>query len=185
MICADEIRGGATTPPRNVLILGVGNLLLADDGFGVHVVNELRNIPFPPGITLIEAGIVSHQLIPDLHDADLLIFIDAVEAGDTPGSIFRFRPEDMRFMSNLKTSLHEMSLMDVLHMTELTGKRPESIIIAVQPRDVKSASMELTDEIRGVIPKVIDLIIEELKDHGVPGCADLKRSWCLESPPLL
>jgi hydrogenase maturation protease len=167
MNSADEMRGGVNAPPRNVLILGVGNLLLTDDGFGVHVINELRNTTLPPNVSLIEAGIVSHQLIPELHGADLLIFVDAVEAGDTPGSIFRFRPEDMRFMSQLKTSLHEMSLMDVLHMTELTGKRPETIIIAVQPKDVRTCSMELNDEIRAVIPRVIELIFEELKKHGV------------------
>jgi hydrogenase maturation protease len=176
MNCNDGMRGGVNAPPRNILILGVGNLLLTDDGFGVHVINELRGIPFPPNVTLIEAGIVSHQLIPSLHEADLLIFIDSVEAGDTPGSIFRFRPEDMTYMSQLKTSLHEMSLMDVLMMTELTGKRPESIIIAVQPRDVKSCSLELNPEIRAVIPRVIDLVLEELKSHGVPGCESLQRS---------
>jgi len=78
MISVDEMRGGVNAPPRNILILGVGNLLLTDDGFGVHVINELRNIPLPPNVTLIEAGIVSHQLIPDFHEADFLIFIDAV-----------------------------------------------------------------------------------------------------------
>ncbi|HEX2767801.1 MAG TPA: HyaD/HybD family hydrogenase maturation endopeptidase [Geobacteraceae bacterium] len=163
---ADEMRGGVNAPPRNILILGVGNLLLTDDGFGVHVINALRDFPLPPGVTLVEAGIVSHQLIPDFHEADLLIFIDAVQAGDTPGSIFRFRPEDMQFMSNIKASLHDMSLIDVLHMTALTGERPETIIIAVQPKDVKSCSMELNDEVKAAIPKVIDLIFEELKKHG-------------------
>jgi hydrogenase maturation protease len=167
MNSVNDIRGGAEAPPRNVLILGVGNLLLTDDGFGVHVINELRKIPLPPSVTLIEAGIVSHQLIPEFHGADLLIFIDAVEAGDSPGSIFRFRPEDMRYMTNLKVSLHDMSLMDVLNMTELTGKRPEAIIIAVQPKDVKSCSLELNEEIRAVIPRVIELVFEELKSHGV------------------
>ena len=83
MTCSDEMRGGVNAPPRNVLILGVGNLLLTDDGFGVHVINALREMPLPPNVTLIEAGIVSHQMIPDFHAADLLIFIDAVEAGDT------------------------------------------------------------------------------------------------------
>jgi hydrogenase maturation protease len=167
MNSVDVIRGGADAPPRNVLILGVGNLLLTDDGFGVHVINELRNHTLPPNVTLIEAGIVSHQLIPEFHEADLLIFIDAVEAGDTPGSIFRFRPEDMQFMSNIKASLHDMSLIDVLQMTALTGERPETVIIAVQPKDVKTCSMELNDEIRAVIPRVIELIFEELKKHGV------------------
>lgn len=164
------MRGGGNTPPRNVLILGVGNLLLTDDGFGVHVVNALREIPLPPEVTLIEAGIVSHQLIPEFHAADLLIFIDAVEAGDTPGSIFRFRPEDMRFMSELKVSLHDISLVDVLHMTALTGERPETIIIAVQPKDTKSCSMELNDEVKAAIPKVIDLVLEELKKRGLQVC---------------
>jgi len=164
------MRGGVNAPPRNVLILGVGNLLLTDDGFGVHVINALRDIPLPPEVTLIEAGIVSHQLIPDFHAADLLIFIDAVEAGDTPGSIFRFKPEDMQFMTQLKVSLHDMSLIDVLHMTALTGERPETIIIAVQPKDVRSCSMELNDEVKAVIPKVIDLILEELKKRGLEVC---------------
>jgi hydrogenase maturation protease len=167
MICADDIRGGAKTPPLNVLILGVGNLLMKDDGFGVHVINELRKYPFPPIVTLIEAGIVSHQLIPEFHAADFLIFVDAVEAGDTPGSIFRFRPEDMRFMTNIKASLHDMSLIDVLDMTALTGNRPDTIIIAVQPKDVKSVSMDLNDEIRAVIPRVIELIFEELRSRGI------------------
>ena len=167
MICADEMRGGVNSPPRNVLILGVGNLLLTDDGFGVHVINALRELPLPPNVTLIEAGIVSHQLIPQFHAADLLIFIDAVEAGDTPGSIFRFRPEDMQFMSQLKVSLHDMSLIDVLHMTALTGDRPETIIIAVQPKDVRTCSMELNDEVKAVIPKVIDLVFAELKERGL------------------
>ncbi len=167
MICADEIRGGAKTPPLNVLILGVGNLLMTDDGFGVHVINELRKYPLPPNVNLIEAGIVSHQLIPEFHAADLLIFVDAIEAGDTPGSIFRFRPEDMRFMTNIKASLHDMSLIDVLDMTELTGERPEAIIIAVQPKDSKTVCLELNEEIRAVIPRVIELIIAELEKHGV------------------
>jgi hydrogenase maturation protease len=167
MNSVNVIRGGASAPPLNVLILGVGNLLMTDDGFGVHVINELRKYPFPPNVKLIEAGIVSHQLIFDFHAADLLIFVDAIEAGDTPGSIFRFKPEDMRFMTNIKASLHDMSLIDVLDMTELTGERPETVIIAVQPKDVKTVSMELNDEIRAVIPRVIELIFEELKKHGV------------------
>jgi hydrogenase maturation protease len=167
MNCDDEMRGGGNTPPRNVLILGVGNLLLTDDGFGVHAINALRELPLPPNVTLVEAGIVSHQLIPDLHEADLLIFIDSVEAGDTPGSIFRFRPEDMQFMTELKTSLHEISLIDVLHMTELTGKRPETIIFAVQPKEVRKCSLELNDEVKAAIPKVIELIFEELKKRGL------------------
>ena len=162
-----QLRGGVKLPPQNVLILGVGNLLLTDDGFGVHVINALKDTVFPKNIRLLEAGTVSHQLITELHEIDLLIVVDAVEAGDTPGSIFNFSPDDLQFKSEQKTSLHQISLIDVLHMTELTGKKPKTIVIAVQPKDISSWSLELSEEVRAAIPKVKELIFEELKKARV------------------
>ncbi|MDA8424455.1 MAG: HyaD/HybD family hydrogenase maturation endopeptidase [Nitrospiraceae bacterium] len=163
MISNDELRGGVSAPPRKVLILGVGNLLLGDDGFGVHLINSFADTPFPPNVRLLEAGTVSHQLIPLFREIDGLIVVDVVEAGDTPGSVFRFSPEDMRFPKEQMVSLHQISLIDVLHMAELTGGKPQTTIIGVQPKDVSSWSLELSDEVRAVIPKVKDLILEELK----------------------
>lgn len=163
MISDEPLRGGVSAPPRKVLILGVGNLLLGDDGFGVHLINSLADTPFPPNVQLLEAGTVSHQLIPLLREINHLIVIDVVEAGDAPGSIFRFSPEDMRFPAEQMVSLHQISLIDVLRMAELTGGKPETVIIGVQPKDVSSWSLELSDEVRAVIPKVKDLILGELK----------------------
>ncbi len=151
-------------PPQKVLILGVGNLLLTDDGFGVHFINSLRAIDFPQNIFVLEAGTVSHQLIPLLHEIDHLIVVDVVEAGDVPGSLFRFSPDDMKFPAEQKVSLHQISLIDVLNMAELTGGKPQTIIIGVQPKDVSSWSTELSDELRAVIPKVKDLVFEELRN---------------------
>jgi hydrogenase maturation protease len=150
-------------PPGKVLILGVGNLLLTDDGFGIHLINALKDTVLPANITLIEAGTVSHQLIPLFREVDYLIVIDAVEAGDTPGSLFRFSPEDMTFRSEQKVSLHQISLMDVLHMAALTGGKPTTVIIGVQPKDTASWSMELSDELKTAIPKVKDLVFQELR----------------------
>jgi hydrogenase maturation protease len=167
MISDEQLRGGVTAPPQQVLILGVGNLLLRDDGFGVHLVNSLKDTVFPKNIRVLEAGTVSHQLIPLLHEVDFLIVVDVVEAGDTPGSLFRFSPEDMKFTSEQKVSLHQISLVDVLHMAELTGRKPHTVIIGVQPKDVASWSLELSDELNAVIPKVKELIFKELKNIGV------------------
>jgi len=163
MISDDQIRGGVSAPPLQVLILGVGNLLLKDDGFGVHLINALQDTKFPQNVKVMEAGTVSHQLIPLLHEIDHLIVIDVVEANDTPGSVFRFSPDDMKFASEQWVSLHQISLIDVLQMTDLTGKKPKTIIIGVQPKDVSSWSLELSDELKAVIPKVKDLVFEELK----------------------
>lgn len=163
----EQPRGGASAPPRKVLILGVGNILLGDDGFGVHLINSFTDTSFPPNVQILEAGTVSHQLIPLLRTIDRLIVIDAVEAGDKPGSIFRFSPEDMQFPAVQMASLHQISLIDVLRMAELTGGRPDTIIIGVQPKDVTSWSLELSDEVRAVIPKVRELIFEELRKMQV------------------
>jgi len=162
----DQMRGDAPASPPKILILGVGNLLLGDDGFGVHLINALQDTPFPPNVQLLEAGTVSHQLIPLFREIDHLIVIDVVEAGDVPGSIFRFSPDDMQFPTEQKASLHQISLIDVLRMAELTGGKPKTVIIGVQPRDVTSWSLDLSDELKEVIPKVKDLIFEELKKIG-------------------
>jgi hydrogenase maturation protease len=162
MTSPEQIRGGVTTPPQKILILGVGNLLLRDDGFGVHLINSLKGVALPGNVELLEAGTVSHQLIPRLHEIDHLIVIDVVEAGDTPGSLFRFSPDDMKFPIEQKASLHQISLVDVLNMAALTGTKPKTVIIGVQPKDVSSWSMELNDELIAAIPRVKELIFEEL-----------------------
>jgi len=162
----DQLRGGVTAPPQKVLILGVGNLLLKDDGFGVHLINSLKDTVFPETITLLEAGTVSHQLIPLFREIDHLIVIDVVEAGDTPGSLFRFSPEDMNFPSEQKVSLHQISLVDVLKMTELTGSRPKTVIIGAQPKDTTSWSLDMSEELKAVVPRVKELVLEELKKIG-------------------
>ncbi len=163
MISDEQSRGGVSAPPRKILILGVGNLLLKDDGFGVHLVNALKENDFPENVTLLEAGTVSHQLIPLLHEIDHLIVIDVVEAGDTPGSLFRFTPDDMKFKTEQQVSLHQISLIDVLQMAELTGRKPKTVIIGVQPKDTTSWSLELSDELKTVIPRVKDLVFKELQ----------------------
>lgn len=162
----DQAGGGVTAPPRKVLVLGVGNILLTDDGFGVHLINSFGGTVLPDTVTLLEAGTVSHQLIPFLREIEHLIVIDAVDAGDAPGSLFRFSPDDMDFREERKFSLHQISLTDVLRMAELTGGKPKTIIIGVQPGDVTSWSLDLSDELKAALPKARDLVLEELKRIG-------------------
>ena len=162
MTVENEMGGGM--PPPKVLVLGVGNLLLKDDGVGVHLINALRDTPFPENVQLIDAGTVSHQLISLFHETDYLILVDAVSANDVPGSLYRFTPDDIDFLqSGYKMSLHEMTLVDILQMAEMTGAKPEAVIIGIQPKDVSSWSLELSDEVQAVVPRVKALVIEELK----------------------
>ncbi len=165
--------GGDITSPPEILVLGVGNLLLKDEGVGVHAIKELEKSAWPQNVQLLEAGTVSHQLLPLFNRIDYLIVIDAVEAGDAPGSIFRFSPEDIGFKSEHKLSLHQMSLIDVLRVVPLTGKAPKTIIFGIQPEDVSSWSLELSDTVRRAVPKIKDLVLAEVEkingDNKVEG----------------
>ena len=162
----EQLRGGVTAPPQKVLILGVGNLLLTDDGFGVHLINSLKETVFPDTCDAARGRDGKPQLIPLFREIDHLIVIDVVEAGDTPGSLFRFSPDDMHFRSEQMVSLHQISLIDVLKMAELTGSKPKTVIIGVQPKDVSSWSLEMSEELKAVVPRVKELVLEELKKIG-------------------
>ncbi len=155
--------GGETASPPKILVLGVGNLLLRDDGAGVHAIKELEKFSLPGNVQLLEAGTVSHQLLPLFNSIDYLIVIDAVEAGDAPGTIFRFSPDDIRVKSGQRFSLHQISLMDVLSLTSLTGRMPETIIFGIQPVDVSSWSLELSDAVRESVPKIRELVFAEIE----------------------
>jgi len=159
---AEERPSKSSAPPR-ALVLGVGNLLRGDDGFGVHLIASLADTPLPEDVRILEAGTVSHELIPLLSELEHLIVIDAVEANDRPGAVFLFSPDDIPFACERLVSLHQIGLIDVLRLAGLTGRSPRTVIIGVQPKDVSSWSLALSDEVREAMPKVRELVLGELK----------------------
>jgi hypothetical protein len=88
--------GGEDISPPKTVILGVGNVLLSDEGIGVHVVNELSTRELPPGVSVVEGGTDGFRLLNIITEADRLIVIDAVKGGAEPGSIYRFNVEDVK-----------------------------------------------------------------------------------------
>ena len=89
--------GGETvSPPQNIVILGIGNILLSDEGVGVHVANELAKMDLPPDVTVVEGGTDGFRLLNIITEADRLIVIDAVRGGSEPGSIYRFDVGEVR-----------------------------------------------------------------------------------------
>ena len=155
-------KAGATAPPQ-VLVLGVGNILFCDNGFGVHMINALYGTELPANTQLLEAGTVSHQLIPLFQEVDHLIVVDAVETGKVPGSVFKLSPDDLHFHLEQNMSPHQISLMDVLEMTAITGKKPQTVIIGVQPKNAGARGLELSNELKAVIPQVKAMVLQELE----------------------
>ncbi len=160
---AADSKGGATDSPQKIVILGVGNLLLSDEGVGVHVANELMKMDLPPQVSVVEGGTDGFRLLNVITEADRLIVIDAVKGGADPGSLYRFDIDDVRNCpSGFKTSVHQIGILEVINLSELIGKKPLTTIIGIEPKSLEMG-MELTPEIKSSIPRIIELIFEELK----------------------
>jgi hydrogenase maturation protease len=156
-------KGGATNSPQKIVILGVGNLLLSDEGLGVHVANELMKMELPLGVSVVEGGTDGFRLIDIITEADRLIVIDAVKGGSVPGSIYRFNINEVRNCpSGFKTSVHQIGILEVINLSELIGKKPHTTVIGVEPKSLEMG-MELSPEVKAKIPRIIEVIFDELK----------------------
>lgn len=139
---------------ERILVAGLGNLLLRDDGVGVHAVRALQQSP-PPGAIAVEVGTAVLDALPLLERAEKVLAIDAMQAGGAPGSIYRCRVSDVAGQRD-SASLHEVSLLSVLHFIP-ADKRPEISILAVEPRTI-DYGLELTPEVEAALPQVVELV---------------------------
>lgn len=162
---AVNTNGGGTTSPLKIVILGLGNLLLSDEGVGVHVANELMKMDLPPEVSIVEGGTDGFRLINTITEADRLIVIDAVRGGAEPGSIYRFDINEVQSCpTGFKTSVHQIGILEVINLSGLIGKTPQTTIIGVEPKSLEM-DMELSPEVKAKIPRIIELILEELKQR--------------------
>lgn len=147
---------------KKTLILGLGNILMQDEGVGVRVVEAMRDVPLPSGVDLLDGGTAGLSLLELMEGYDRVIVVDAVEAGAEPGAIFKFRPEDLAAMPNVQLiSFHQVGLMDVLQLAESVGQRPEVVIIGVQPASLNWGT-ELTPQLQDAVPRVIEFVLREI-----------------------
>lgn len=148
---------------RKVVILGVGNVLLKDEGIGVHVIRELEKQKLPAHIELVDGATQGLDLLYNIEGADRLIIIDCALTGEEPGTIFRFKPEDVEGEGpEHKISLHDISLTDVLEIATFLGSRPDTVIFGIEPKEIDWGT-ELTPELKAKIPELVELVLKEIK----------------------
>jgi len=157
------IKGGEQTFEKKIVILGVGNVLLSDEGVGVHVANELIKMELPANVSVVEGGTDGFRLLNVITEADRLIVVDAVKGGGEPGTIYRFDINDVRNSpSGFKTSVHQIGILEVIDLSGLIGKTPHTTVIGVEPKSLEM-SLELSPEIKDKVPRVIELVFEDMK----------------------
>ena len=158
---------------KRILVLGIGNLLWADEGFGVRCVEALNeNWAFPPQVTLMDGGTQGLYLLPYVQEADCLLVFDAVDYGDAPGTMREVIGDQVpRFMGAKKMSLHQTGFQEVLMAAELTGKLPaELVLIGVQPEELEDYGGSLRDVVKAQMLPALNLALDWLARWGCSGC---------------
>ena len=153
---------------NEITVLGIGNIILSDEGFGVRVVEYLQdNYKFPENVSLIDGGTLGVELTEFITGTKKLLIIDSIDGGKEPGTLFHLVGEELKTHFREKISAHEVGIQDVLTMLELTGKAiPEVVVIGAQPYSLE-AGIELTEQMKTLIPTIADRALEILKSWNV------------------
>jgi hydrogenase maturation protease len=175
---------GSGISPR-VLVLGIGNILWADEGFGVRVVEEFhRRYVVPDNVTLLDGGTQGLYLVNFVQETDYLIVFDAIDYGVEPGTLKLVRDHEVpKFTGVKKMSLHQTGFQEVLSAADLLGQYPERLaLIGCQALDLENWGGPLTDVVRSQIMPAIETACAVLAEWGVPVAARAKpltESECL------
>jgi len=139
------------------LILGVGNLVLKDEGVGIHIIRALEKENLPSGIDLMDGGTGGLHLLSWLEEYDRIIMIDATLDQNPPGTVRLIRPHYASDFPPLM-SAHEIGLRDMIEAMTISGKVPEILLIVVSVADISAVGMELSEEVKAAIPEVIEIV---------------------------
>ncbi|MDR2696786.1 MAG: HyaD/HybD family hydrogenase maturation endopeptidase [Deltaproteobacteria bacterium] len=123
----------------NVLVLGIGNMLLTDDGVGVFAAQALQQEEWPAKVRILDAGTFTHDIFYLFEGYDVVLVLDIVHCGGRPGAIYRLTEDELVKNEAQRLSLHDIDLIDSLNMAEmLHKKRPQLLVLGMEPEDFTS-----------------------------------------------
>jgi hydrogenase maturation protease len=151
----------------NILVLGIGNVLLTDEGIGVRALNELqRRYTFPENVELLDGGTAGIELLRHIRNRDYLIIIDAMKFDQEPGTVSRVEGEDVPAAFRTRISPHQLGLSDLLAAAMLTDELPKNLVLfGVEPENL-DIGLELTDAVEASLEKLLGAIIVEVRSAG-------------------
>ncbi|MCB2295522.1 HyaD/HybD family hydrogenase maturation endopeptidase [Clostridium algoriphilum] len=147
---------------KDTVILGIGNILLQDDGVGVHVIKQLENEKLPSTIELVDGGTSTLDTLGLFLDYKKVIVVDCLRAGLKPGTIYKIKPEDIKNYKKENLSIHDVQILDVARMANMMNKYPEVVIFGIEPEKI-AVDLEMTQILISKIPDIIHNIKKELE----------------------
>lgn len=151
-----------------VVVLGIGNTILSDEGVGVHAVEALQErYELPESVELIDGGTSGMELLGPLSGTDVLIVLDAIKAGREPGTVVRLVGDEVPVFFRSKLSPHQVSICDVLAGLEFSGDLPgDLVLIGVEPESLE-LGLELTPAVAARMPEMMEMAVAELSARGI------------------
>lgn len=161
-------------PLPQIIILGVGNILLRDEGVGVRVVEYLNDqYIFPENVQVVDGGVLGVRLMGVVGNADILIVVDAICNQGTPGTLYRLVDNQVPRRILAKQSMHQLDLPEVLALCSAIDKNPKVIVIGIEPEDIQTVDITLTPTIANKVNALADMILAELDRLSIaykPNC---------------
>ena len=153
---------------NSIVVLGVGNILLTDEGLGVHVVEDLKaNYTFTPQISLIDGGTMGMELLTYMRGMKKILLIDAVNGGEAPGTIYEFPHRELEQYFTDHISVHEVGMQDILRIRAIQENPLEdAIVIGVEPESL-DVGFEPSVPVQKALPEVKERVLRVLREWGV------------------
>jgi hydrogenase maturation protease len=152
----------------SVLVLGIGNLLNTDEGLGVHAARQMQALlEGVEGVTVEDGGTLGLNLLPLVEDTNHLLLLDAVDAGQPPGSVVELTKEQIPLYSGIKMSQHQLTFQEVLGLALIRGRLPKNLhLVGVQPVSLEIGT-DLSEPVAAALPQVVERALRVLEAWGV------------------
>ena len=155
--------------PCPVLVLGMGNILLEDEGLGIRALEQLQQrYEMPPKVELLDGGTTGMGLLDQISRRQHLLVLDAVQTGELPGTLVKLMGDEVPVYFSMRISPHQLGLSDVLATLELSGERPTAVtVLGLVPKSLEMC-LELSELISERLDSLVDAAVKELDSLGYP-----------------
>jgi hydrogenase maturation protease len=154
---------------KYLTVLGLGNIIMGDEGFGVHFIRWFmnRHPVIPDNVLLMDGGTLGYVLLDAICSCDHLIVIDVLKLEDTPGNVYRFTHEEIEDHLPPPTSAHEVKFADVMCKADMMGEMPDTVFLCIVPEQYQEMDLHLTPALRDKFPVVEQALLQEMTRLGI------------------
>ena len=152
---------------KKILVLGIGNILLHDEGIGVYAVRDLEEqYTFSNGVTLLDGGTLGMRLLGAISEADYMIVADTLCSNKPAGTLSRLTGDELKDRVAAKNSMHQVSFLETIAYANFLGILPETVLIGCEPKDLSPWGIELTPPVSTARPLMVKKLLKEIQQAG-------------------